>query len=47
MQDTDVPPSPGPIRGTPSGSLASGRFILQHFRRQDEFVSQFAPHKSG
>jgi len=42
MADTDVPPSPGPILGPPSGS--SGRFILQHFTPQDDYTVRNSPH---
>ena len=43
MEDTDVPPSPGPIRGLNTRRLTRrGRFILQHFK-QDNFTMQFAP----
>jgi hypothetical protein len=42
MADTDVPPSPGPILGPPSGSY--GRFILQHFTPQDDYTVRNSPH---
>jgi hypothetical protein len=42
MADTNVPPSPGPILGPPSGS--HGRFILQHFTPQDDYTARNSPH---
>lgn len=42
MNDNDVPPSPGPILGPPSAS--PGRFILQHFTPQHEYVVHQSPH---
>ena len=42
MNDNDVPPSSGPIYGPPSGS--PGRFILQHFTTQPDFMVRIAPH---
>ena len=46
MEDTDVPPSPGPIRGLTRRLTQRGRFILQHFK-QDNFTMQFAPHNQN
>ena len=42
MNDNDVPPSPGPIFGLPSAS--PGRFILQHFMPQHEYLASQSPH---
>lgn len=42
MNDNDVPPSPGPIFGPPSAS--PGRFILQHFTPQHEYLASQSPH---
>jgi hypothetical protein len=42
MNDDDIPPSPGPILGPPSAS--PGRFILQHFTPQHEYIVSQSPH---
>jgi hypothetical protein len=42
MNDDGVPPSPRPTPGPPSAS--PGRFILQHFAPQDDYLVSQSPH---
>jgi len=41
LSDDDIPPSPGPILGSPSAS--PGRFVLQDFKEQ-EYLPKFPVH---